>query len=257
MKFGIAASGGSSPSGTPLPPTDTTPSTPTTPPATPTSPSTGSGVAVSVSQLGFGGSAGTRSVTYTNNTGARITFIKATISSGKFQQSNDCGEVAAGASCTANVTYYPSNSGSTTATFTMTSTAPNSPHVVTLSASGSTLAAAAPSAPATSTPSTAGGVTASASALAFDSSNRTRTVTFRNDTGSKVTFIQASISSGKFQQSNNCGEVAAGSSCTATVTYYPGNGGSSTATFTMTSTASNSPTRVTLSATPGKKLVTI
>jgi P pilus assembly chaperone PapD len=113
-------------------------------------------------------------------------------------------------------------------------------------------------APTTPAPPAAGsGVTANASTLSFSSASRTQTVTFTNNTSSKVTFIQASISSGKYQQSNNCGEVAGGKSCTATVTYYPTNGGSDTATFTMTSSAANSPTRVTLTATPGKRLVTI
>ena len=72
-------------------------------------------------------------VVLTNNTGARITFITATLSSGKFSQSNNCGEVAAGGSCTATVTYYPNATGSDTGTLTLTSTAPNSPHVVNLS----------------------------------------------------------------------------------------------------------------------------
>jgi len=226
--------------------------------STPAAPVSGaSGVSVSVSQLGFNGTAGSQKVTYTNNTGAKITFIKASISSGKFQQANNCGDVAAGASCTATVTYYPSNSGTTTATFTMTSTAPNSPHLVTLSATGSTIATTTTPPTTTSSATSASGVTVSSSSLAFDSSNRTRTATFTNNTGAKVTFIQASISSGKYQQTNNCGDVPAGGSCTATVTYYPTNGGSDTATFTMTSSAANSPARVTLSATPGKRLVTL
>ena len=97
----------------------------------------------------------------------------------------------------------------------------------------------------------------SASQLGWGGAAGTRTVTYTNNTGATITFIKASISSGKFQQTNNCGEVAAGASCSATVTYYPTNGGSDTATFTMTSTAANSPARVTLSATPGKRLVTI
>jgi hypothetical protein len=83
------------------------------------------------------GATSSQTVTYTNNTGVKVTFIQASISSGKFQQTNNCGEVAAGASCRATVTYYKGNSGSTTATFTMTSTAPNSPHRVTLTVSGS------------------------------------------------------------------------------------------------------------------------
>jgi hypothetical protein len=157
--------------------------------------------------------------------------------------------VAPGASCTATVTYYPTNSGSDTATFTMTSTAPNSPHLVALSAGGTTT---------TPPPPTSGGVALSATSLSFgNGSPTTQSVTYTNNTGSKVTFIQASISSGKFGQGNNCGEVAAGASCTATVTYYPGGSGSNSATFTMTSTAPNSPHVVSLKGGgAGKKRVT-
>jgi hypothetical protein len=95
----------------------------------------------------------------------------------------------------------------------------------------------------------------SASSLTFTSTNRTQTVTYTNNTGVKVTFIQASISSGKFGQTNNCDEVAPGASCTATVTYYPGNSGGQSATFTMTSTAPNSPHQVSLKGSAAKPLV--
>ncbi len=94
----------------------------------------GTGVSLSSAALSFGGS-GSKTVTYTNNTGAKVTFIQASMTSTRFGQTNTCGEVAPGASCTATVTYYPTNSGSDTGTFTVTSTAPNSPHVVSLSAS--------------------------------------------------------------------------------------------------------------------------
>jgi hypothetical protein len=93
------------------------------------------GVNLSTASLSFGGSAPTsQTVTYTNNTGSRVTFIQASMSSARFGQANTCGDVAPGASCSATVTYYPTNSGSDSGTFTMKSTAPNSPHVVSLSA---------------------------------------------------------------------------------------------------------------------------
>jgi hypothetical protein len=95
------------------------------------------GVSLSASSVGFSGTAGTRTVTYTNNTSAKVTFIKATMSSAKFSQANNCGEVAVGASCTATITYSPGNSGTDPGSLTITSTAPNSPHVVTLSGSAS------------------------------------------------------------------------------------------------------------------------
>jgi hypothetical protein len=192
---------------------------------------------MSATSLNFYGSASqTQSVTYTNNTGATVTFIQASMSSTKYGQANNCGDVAPGASCTATVTYYASNGGSNTGTFTVTSTAPDSPHVVSLSADAPT-----------SSGSGGGAVSLSATSLTFNTINRTQTVTYTNNTGSTVTFIQASMTSGKFGQTNDCTDVAAGASCTATITYYPNNSGSSSATFTVTSTAPNSPHVVSLS----------
>jgi len=251
MKFGIAASPGNSISGTATPPPPdsggggggTEP-----PPPPPPAPAPTGGVTTSAETLYFNSSL-TQTVTYTNNTGAKITFIQASMSSGKYGQANNCGEVAAGASCTATVTYYPTNSGADTATFTVTSTAPNSPHVVNLTRS-------APPVTAPVAAETSGGVTTSATSLDFrNGAQATQTVTYTNTTGAKVTFLQASISSGKFGQSNNCGEVAPGASCSATVTWYRQNSGSDTATFTVTSTAPNSPHLVSLKASSSKPLV--
>ena len=111
----------------------------TTPPPAPTG-----GVTMSASTLSFTATSATQAVTFTNNTGVRVTFITASMSSAKFGQSNNCGEVAPGASCTATVTYYPTNSGSDTGTLTLTSTAPNSPHVVNLSGTPGTTTEPAP-----------------------------------------------------------------------------------------------------------------
>jgi hypothetical protein len=94
--------------------------------------STGGAVSISSSVLNFNAGAGTVNVTYTNNSSTKVTFIQASMSSAKFGQTNNCDEVAPGASCTAVVTFYPTNSGPTSGTFTVTSTAPNSPHVVSL-----------------------------------------------------------------------------------------------------------------------------
>jgi hypothetical protein len=98
----------------------------------------GAGVTTSASSLSFGGAApATQTVTYTNNTGAKITFMQALMSSTRYGQTNTCGEVAPGSSCTAAITYYPNNGGSDSGTFTLTSTAPDSPHVVSLDAGAS------------------------------------------------------------------------------------------------------------------------
>jgi uncharacterized repeat protein (TIGR02543 family) len=95
-----------------------------------------------------------------------------------------------------------------------------------------------------------GGVTMSATSLSFTSTSLTQTVTYTNDTNVKVTFISASVSSARFGQTNNCGELAPGAKCTATVTYYPANSGSDTGTLTITSTAPNSTHVLNLTGTP-------
>jgi hypothetical protein len=240
MKFGIAASAGSAISGSPIaaPATPTLPapappappsapiSTPTTPvlPIAPVAPN--AGVTLGTASLNFNGSAArTQTVTFTNGSTAKVTFIQASMTTAKFGQANNCGDVAPGASCTATVTFYPTNSGNADGTLTLTSTV-----------------AAPPAGSATS----GGGVTVSSASLAF-AGEGTQTVTFTNNTAAKVTFIQAAISSARFGQSNNCGDVAPGASCSASVTYYPSNSGADTATFTMTSTASGGPAVISLS----------
>ena len=215
-----------------------------------TAPTTG-GVSISPSILDFSGSNGGKKrvasqvVTFTNNTGSKVTFIQAIVSSGKYVQSNNCGEVAAGASCKATVSYYPNRSGSETGTLTLTSTAPNSPHVVTLTS----VAQTGTTEPAPTPPASTGSVLPSVAALGFTTGvSSSKSVTFTNNTTANVTFIQAYTSSGRYMQMNNCGEVAVGQSCTATITYYPNYSGSDTATFTLTSTAPNSPHVIALSA---------
>ena len=203
---------------------------------------------LSATSLTFGSGVTSQVVTYTNSSSTTVQFIQAAMSSGKFGQSNNCDAVAPGASCSATVTYYASNTGSDTGTFTVTSNAPNSPHVVTLAANGA-------STPTPPPPTTVSGVTLSATSLAFNTSNVTRTVTYTNNTSSTVQFIRASMSSGKFGQSNNCDAVAPGASCTATVTYYPGGSGGQSGTFTVTSTAPNSPHVVSLKGSNSKPLI--
>ena len=79
-------------------------------------------------------------------------------------------------------------------------------------------------------------ITLSATSLTFGNGKpSTQTVTYTNNTSATVQFIQASVSSARFGQTNNCDAVAPGKSCTATVTYYPGNSGSDTATFSASS----------------------
>ena len=192
-------------------------------------------VTISVSSLVFGSTQSTQSVTYTNNTSATVTFIQGVMSSTKFGQTNDCTEIAPGASCTAQITYYPQYGGSTTGTFTATSTAPNSPHVVALQGA---LPPPPPPPPAL--------VTQSTTAIVFPNSQSTRPVVFTNQTAVSVTFRNPSVTSNRFRISSGCGTVLPGKSCTVNITYSPRNKGTTSGTFSIQSTAPNSPHTVKL-----------
>jgi hypothetical protein len=236
MKFGVAASAGSAVGGT----TTTTTTTPPPPP-----PTTTGGVTPSVTSLAFGTARATKSVTLTNTGATTVSITGASVSSTRFAESSKCGTLRPGASCIAYVTYYPTRAGADSGTLTITTTAPNSPIAINLAAGSTTTTTTTTT---TSSGSGSGsGIAVSVTTLAFGTTQGTQRVTYTNNTASTVTFIQASMSSTKFGQKNNCGEVAAGASCVADVTYYPTYGGDKTGTFTMTSTAPNSPSIVNVS----------
>jgi len=71
-----------------------------------------------------------------SNTGTTSASISAVTASGDYTQTNNCGSVAVGASCTVNVSFRPTASGTRTGTLTVTSDATNSPTTVALSGTG-------------------------------------------------------------------------------------------------------------------------
>ncbi|WP_248960639.1 ThuA domain-containing protein [Sphaerisporangium perillae] len=79
-----------------------------------------------------------QAVTVTNN-GTATANLGTVATTGDFAQTKTCGTtLAAGASCTVNVTFTPTASGSRTGTLTVASNDPNSPLTVTLSGTGAT-----------------------------------------------------------------------------------------------------------------------
>jgi hypothetical protein len=76
-----------------------------------------------------------QAVTVTN-IGTAAGTISAVTTSGDFSQTNNCASLAAGASCTVNVSFRPTASGTRTGTLTITSSATNSPTSVALSGTG-------------------------------------------------------------------------------------------------------------------------
>jgi hypothetical protein len=70
------------------------------------------------------------------NTGTTSATVSGVSVTGDFSQTNNCGTVAAGASCAVTVTFTPTTGGTRTGTLTVTSNANNSPTTVGLSGSG-------------------------------------------------------------------------------------------------------------------------
>jgi hypothetical protein len=142
---------------------------------------------------------------------------------GCFAQTNNCGSsLAAGASCTIDVTFTAGAAGTVTATLTVTDNASDSPQTV-----GLTGAAATPVA----------GV--SPPSLTFGNQNAGTTsgsqpVTLSNTGNAPLTITSLAISA-NFGETNNCGgSVAAGGSCTINVTFSPAATGPLTGTLSIT-----------------------
>jgi Carbohydrate binding module (family 6)/F5/8 type C domain/Abnormal spindle-like microcephaly-assoc'd, ASPM-SPD-2-Hydin len=77
-----------------------------------------------------------QAVTLTN-TGTAAASVSSIATSGDFSQANTCGtSIAVNASCTVNVSFRPTASGTRTGTLTVTSNASNSPTTVALSGTG-------------------------------------------------------------------------------------------------------------------------
>ena len=84
-----------------------------------------------------------QAVTVTNTGSGTLTVSNVSASSTEFAQTNDCGSVAAGASCTINVTFTPAptagainSTSSVSGPLTITSNASGSPHTVNLTGIG-------------------------------------------------------------------------------------------------------------------------
>jgi len=78
-------------------------------------------------------------ITVTNKGTAALTISGITITGafpGDFAQNSNCGSLAAGASCTINVTFKPTAAGARTATISITDNGGGSPQTVPLSGTG-------------------------------------------------------------------------------------------------------------------------
>ena len=185
-----------------------------------------------------------RTVTLSNTGTATMTISTYTFTgtnASDFAQTHTCGTtLAAGANCTISVTFRPAATGSRSANLSISDNAAGSPQVVTLTGTG---IAAVPAA------------SLSPTSLSFglqrvNTSSAPKTVTLSNTgtaslTISGYTFTGSNPTS--FSQTHTCGStLAAGASCTISVTFRPTAGGIPTATLNISDNAAGSPQQVSL-----------
>ena len=205
------------------------------------------GVTLAPTSLTFAGqTVGTTSaalpVTLTNSGGSALTITSISITGSdptEFAQTNTCGtSVAAGASCTINVTFTPAAAGTRSASVSIADNAPDNPQTVTLTGTGATGPAAglAPS-------------TITFSSQAVGSTSSPQVATLSNNGGSTLTISSIGIT-GPFGQTNTCGaSLSAGGSCTFSITFSPTASGSATGALTLSDNASPGTQTVTLNGT--------
>jgi hypothetical protein len=90
---------------------------------------------LSFAGTGVGSSSAAQAVTVTNS-GTSAASVSGVSVTGDFGQTSNCSSVATGSSCTVNVTFKPTASGTRTGTLTVTSNANNSPATVSLTGTG-------------------------------------------------------------------------------------------------------------------------
>lgn len=209
-----------------------------------TNPSAAAAPAVSLSpaSLAFtsqeiGTTSAAQTVTLTN-TGTGALTLSGVAASAPFVQTNGCGaSVAAGASCTIQVSFAPTATGAASGTLSLTDNASGSPQSVTLTGTG--------------TPVPAPAVTLAPTSLAFGSvavgsTSAAQMVTLTN-TGTAPLSISSIAASSGFAQTNACGAtLAAGASCTISVTFSPAAASAATGTLTVTDNAAGASQAVTL-----------
>ncbi|HEY6292389.1 MAG TPA: choice-of-anchor D domain-containing protein [Terriglobia bacterium] len=206
------------------------------------------------SSLDFGsvqlGSNSAQTVTLTNNDSRPLIMNGMVIvgpNPADFAETNNCGSsVAAGAYCTISVTFTPAAVGTRSATVVIEDDAAGNPQSLSLTGTGLGVPAA----------------TVSTTILTFadqlvGTTSPPQNVTLTN-TGTGTLSITGITTSGDFGETNPCGtSLAAGSSCTISVTFTPTATGTRTGTLTITDDAAGSPQTVSLTGTGVQPAVTL
>jgi len=193
--------------------------------------------------LSFGnvtvGTTSTQKVVLTNTGQASVTVSAANLSGSAFSISGLALPLtlAPGQNTSVNVSFTPTSAGNSSGSVSVVNNGPVSPMLVSLSGIGVGAAQASLSPTSLSFGSVTLGNTAS------------QTVTLTNSGGSALN-ISAVSSNGDFTNHNNCpSSLAAGGSCTLTVTFTPSAVGARSGTLSVSDDASGSPQQATLSGT--------
>ena len=209
---------------------------------------------LSPTNLTFGSqSVGTNSapqpVTLSSN-GTAPLHITGILTSGDFTETDNCGKgVAAGSTCTVNVTFNPTASGTRTGALTINDNAVGSPQTVSLTGTGASTT-----------------VGLSPSSLSFGNqllgaTSAPQNFTLTNTSGSPLSItgiVISGLNPGDFAQTNDCGTtVAVGASCTFSVTFTPTAIGNRSAAISITDNATGSPQQVSLAGTGFGPMVTL
>ena len=181
-----------------------------------------------------------RAVSITNS-GTVAASISGVSAPSQFAQTNTCGSsLAAGASCTVNVTFTPTSTGAKSGNLTVTSNASNPTLTVALTGTGTTAGTATLAANPTSV---------AFGDQAVGSTSAVRAVSITNS-GTVAASISGVSAPSQFAQTNTCGSsLAAGASCTVNVTFSPTSAGAKSGNLTVTSNASNPSLTVALTGT--------
>ncbi|HXP08873.1 MAG TPA: choice-of-anchor D domain-containing protein, partial [Acidobacteriaceae bacterium] len=183
----------------------------------------------------------TQSITVTNPGTATLTVSGISIlgtNAADFAETNNCSTVAAGSgSCTIQVTFTPSATGSRNASISVTDSASGSPHSIGLTGTGTQ--AQITIAPTSLSFGNQVLKTASAAQALTISNSGTYTLTI---TGISITGTNAP----DFSQTNNCTALAPSATCSVSVTYTPSVAGGETANLSLTDNAPGSPHTISL-----------
>ena len=194
-------------------------------------PNCGSLVNISPTSVNFGNqivstSSTPQAVTLTNSSNSSVSITSIGVT-GDYSQTNNCGaSIAGNSSCTINVTFTPTTTGTRTGTLTVVDGAGT--QTASLTGAGVTLVSLTPA-------------SVSFGNVGVGSHSSPQSVTLANNQASQLTGVSVSITgtnAADFSQTNNCGTaVAANSSCTINVTFTPSIYASESATLTVTDSA--------------------